>query len=228
MDSSNINQGAFSDFKAIRVALEGIHAELQKLNGTAVTCSQVVMDTAVSIAADIRRVADRLCNGRAVDLDIVLGSGSSKPTKGSGTVANNKRGTGAPVKCKMTQGMQQKGTAAVKGAVQNPITLTTVPSSITLQPVDASNNPVQIAPGDTVNGTLTSDSASFTVAPGADSLHYTATIPANTPQGTVVNLSATLNGTIQGAPANLSASVQLTLNIPPVPTAVDLEIVIGS
>jgi hypothetical protein len=108
------------------------------------------------------------------------------------------------------------------------LTLTAAPASITLQPLDASGNPVILAPADIVTGTLTSDSASFIIGAGADTTHYVATIPANTPLGTVANLAATLTGTIQGAAADLTASVKLTLNIPPVPMATDLEIVLGS
>jgi len=136
----------------------------------------------------------------------------------------NKKGTGSPIKSACLKAALKGGG---KGAVMPPITLTSVPASITLQPVDVNGNVVVLTPSDSVTGTLTSDSASFVINPGTDSLHYTATIPANTPQGTIVNLSATLVGTIQGSPANFTASVQLTLNIPPVPVAVDLDIVLG-
>jgi len=136
----------------------------------------------------------------------------------------NKKGTASPVKCPC---FGKKG--GPKGAVMPDLTITSVPQSITLQAVDGSvpPNPVPIGPNDTVTGTLTSDSASFVIAPGVDSTHYVATIPANTPQGTVANLSGTEVGTIQGAPANFTASLKLTLNIPPVPVAVDLDIILG-
>lgn len=159
--------------------------------------------------------------GRPVDLEIILGLTPSKPMKGKDAMAN-KKGTGAPVKCPCL-----KKKIGKVGAVMPPITLTTVPASITLQPVDASNNPVTISSSDSVTGTLTSDSSSFVIGAGADDRHYVATIPANTPQGTIANLAATLVGTIQGAPADLAASIQLTLNIPPSPVAVDLEIILG-
>jgi hypothetical protein len=149
-------------------------------------------------------------SGGAVDLNIDL----------KGSARMNKKATGPALKFNMLK----KG---LKGAVMPPQTLTTVPASITLVPVDASNNPAVISPTDAVAGTLTSDSASFVIVPGADTLHYTATVPANTPLGTVVNLAATLVGTIQGSPASFTASLQLTLNIPPSPVAVDLDIVLG-
>ena len=132
----------------------------------------------------------------------------------------NKKATGSPLNLKSQ-------VAGTKGAVMPPQTITTPPASITLQMVDASGNPVPVGPGDTVTGTLTSDAPSFVISPAADTLHYTATIQANTPLGTVVNLAATANGTVQGAQANLVASVQLTLNIPPSPVAVDLNIILG-
>ena len=157
--------------------------------------------------------------GKPVDLAIVFGSMASKFQKGKDAMA--KKATGSPVKCpclKKKTGHQ---------AVMTPLTLTSVPSSITLQPIDSGGNPVTVTPSDSVTGTLTSDSSSFVIVSGVDTLHYTATIPANTPQGTVANLAATLVGTIQGAPADFTASIQLTLNIPPVPVAVDLEIIIG-
>ena len=136
---------------------------------------------------------------------------------------SNKKATGSP----LTIPCFKKGMKA--NAVMPPQSLTTAPSAITLQNVDGATppNPVTIGPGDSVTGTLASDSTSFVVAAGADSLHYTATIPAQTPLGTVVNLSATETGTIQGSPANFTSSIQLTLNIPPVAVAVDLQIIIA-
>lgn len=198
-------------------ALERIAVALERAN----TQREHELAALTKLSIDVHRIADSFYLPEAADLDIVLGTASPKPVKGS-EIMSNKKGTGSPVSIKMTQ----RG-ASAKGAIMTPQTLTAVPSSITLQPVDVSGNPVKIAPTDSVNGTLASDSASFAVAAGADSLHYTATIPPNTPQGTVASLSATLNGTIQGAPANLTASIQLTLNIPPVPVAVDLDIIIG-
>jgi hypothetical protein len=157
--------------------------------------------------------------GKPVDLNIVFGL---TPPKTRENVMANKKGSGPAKKCPCL-----KPKSGGKGAVMVPITLTDVPASINLQPIDASGNPVTISPSDTVTGTLTSDSASFVIAPGVDTLNYTATIPANTPQGTIANLSATAKGTIQGAAADLTASVQLTLNIPPSPVAVDLQIILG-
>lgn len=138
---------------------------------------------------------------------------------------SNKKATGTAMKMPV---LKAKG-GKVVGMVMAPVVLTAAPSSITLQPVDGATppNPVVIQPTDSVTGTLASDSTSFVIVPGADTLHYTATIPANTPLGTIVNLSATLVGTIQGAAANFTASVQITLNIPPNPVAVDLEIILG-
>jgi len=100
-----------------------------------------------------------------------------------------------------------------------------LPRSITLQPLDVNNNPVVLTPSDLVQGTLVSDSPSLAITAGADTLNYVGTIPANTPQGSVANLAATLKGTIQGAAADLAASVKVTINLPPAPVAVNLAII---
>ena len=176
------------------------------------------------IQVELRAILQLLISiqtGKAVDLNIVFGLTPANPAKGTSKMAN-KKGTGSPVKVKMTR----KGKV---GAVMPDLTLTAVPSSITLQPVDDNTppNPVTVGPADVVTGTLTSDSSSFSIGAGADTLHYVATIPANTPMGTVANLAATLVGTIQGAPADFTSSVKLTLNIPPSPVATDLEIILG-
>ena len=130
----------------------------------------------------------------------------------------NMKAKGSPIKCPCLSS---------QGAVMPDVTLTTAPASITLVPIDANKNPVPLTPADNVTGTLASDSTSFVIAAGSDTLHYTATIPANTPLGTVANLAATVTGTIQGAAASLTASVKIIINIPPAPVAVDLEIIIA-
>jgi hypothetical protein len=135
----------------------------------------------------------------------------------------NKKASGPAVKCPCL-----KGPSAGKGAVMPAITITTPPASITLQPVDANGVAVPLTPADSVVGTLASDSANFVVAQGADTLHYVATLPAGIPVGTVVNLSATLVGTVAGVSVNFTASVQITINIsPPLPVPVDLDIILA-
>jgi hypothetical protein len=136
----------------------------------------------------------------------------------------NKKATGSPI---VNACLAPKGSRSHAPLAQAGIILTSAPSSLTLQPLDKNGNPVTLTPSDKVAGTLASDSTSFGVIPGVDSTHYIATIPANTPLGTVVNLSATMTGTIGGAAADLTASLPLTLNIPPVPVATDLEIILG-
>jgi hypothetical protein len=139
-------------------------------------------------------------------------------------MAANKKAIGPPMKvpCLVAKGAHKK-----PGMVQPGVVITIPPASLTLQPLDASGNPITLTSADSVNGTLTSDSSSFVIGPGADSTHYVATIPPNTALGTIVNLAGTLVGTIQSAAANLTASLQLTLQIPPSPVAVDMDIVLG-
>lgn len=180
---------------------------------------QYIFDWLKRIEELLKRIVNTLLGKNITDLDILVEP--NQPTKEGSNTMNNKKATGSPIKCQCLR------PAGLKSAVMPDITLTTPPSSITLQPVDANGNPVGLSPTDTAKGTLTSDSASFVIGAGADTLHYVATIPANTPLGTVANLSATLFGTIQGAPANLTASVKVTLNIPPTPVAVDLDIIIA-
>ena len=174
------------------------------------------------IAADVHRVVAEF-TGEAVDLDIVFESTAPPTPKKDGAIMSNKKATGPAIQCPC---LVPKGG---KKAVMPDVTLTSpLPASIMLQPLDASGNPVVLTPSDTVTGTLTSDNAGLTITAGADTTHYTGTIPANTPMGTVANLAATLTGTIQGAAANLTASVKVTINVPPSPVAVDLAIVFGS
>lgn len=136
----------------------------------------------------------------------------------------NKKATGSAIKCPC---LKAKGPG--KGAVMPDVTLTDpLPSTITLQPIDASGAAVALQPADVVTGTLTSSSVNLAITAGADTLHYTATIPANTPQGSTADLAATLVGTIQGAPANFTASVHVIIDVPPAPVAVDLNIVFGA
>ena len=135
----------------------------------------------------------------------------------------NKKGTGPDKKCPALAPKNVKPNMVMPDVIlTDPL-----PKSLTLQPVDVNGAPVVLTPADSVTGTLTSDSTNFTIAAGADTTHYTGTIPANTPTGSVANLAATLTGTIQGAPANLTASVKVTINLPPNPVAVDLQIIFG-
>lgn len=136
-------------------------------------------------------------------------------------MASNKKASGPALKhaCLAPKGKHV-------GAVMPGVTLTSpLPASLTLQPLDSSGHPVALTPADTVTTTLTSDSPNFVITPGADGTHYVGTIPANTPQGSVANLAATMKGTIGGSPADLTASVAVTLDISPSPTAVDLSII---
>jgi hypothetical protein len=140
------------------------------------------------------------------------------------SVTMAQKATGSPLKVKFVR----KGS---KGAVMPGLVITSPPASITLQPVDSATppNPVPVLPTDSAVGTVTSDSSLFTIVPGPDTLHYTATLAAGIPMGTVVNLSATLIGTVQGVQESFTASVQLTINIsPPLPVATDLQIIIGT
>jgi len=151
------------------------------------------------------------------DLDIVIGPISK------GTAMVSKKATGSPVKCPC---LAPKSTT--KRAVMPDVVITDpAPKSITLQPKDANGNPVPLTSADTVTGGVTSDNAAFAISAGVDTTHFTATIAANTSQGTVANLAATLKGTIQGAAADLTASVKVTIDIPPSPVAVDLDIIIA-
>ena len=153
----------------------------------------------------------------ATDLHIEFGSQSKEKHMAS------KKTSGPGIKCPCLTA-KSGGTKAVMPGV----TLTSpLPASLTLQPVDASGNPVALQPTDSVTATLTSDSAIFAISQGPSQLQFVGTIPANTPQGTVANLAATLNGTIQGAAADLTASVQVTIDVPPAPVAVDLQIIFG-
>ncbi len=141
-------------------------------------------------------------------------------------MAPHKAATGPAIKCPC---LAPKHRGHKPQAVMPDVTITDpAPKSITLQPLDSSNNVVALQSADSVVGTLTSDNdAALAITAGADTLNWVGTIPANTPAGSVANLSATLKGTIQNAPADLSASVKVTINIPPNPVAVDLAIVFG-
>lgn len=180
---------------------------------------------AQSIDASLKKIVTCVCiePGKAEDLSIVLESQPPSSSKGKVDMAANKKASGPDLKCPC---LAAKG--GPKKAVMPDVTITDpAPKSIALQAIDASGAVVVLTPADSVTGTLTSDSPNFVVAPGADTLTYTGTIPAGTPFGTVANLAATLVGTIQGSPANFTASVKLTINIPPSPVAVDLIITIG-
>jgi hypothetical protein len=158
--------------------------------------------------------------GKAVDLDLVVKSLANPSTKGTNAMAGNKKASGPAIKCPCL-----KAPGGPKQAVMPTVTLTLpLPASIALQPINASGGNVTIAPTDSVTGTLVSDSPNLVIAQAADSLHYTGTIPANTPFGSVANLAATLIGTIQNAPANFTASVQVVIDLPAVPVATDLDI----
>ncbi len=158
-------------------------------------------------------------SGRAVDLNIVFGLTGRSPMKGSATM--NKKASGPVVKCAC---LAKKG--GPKKAVMPDVTFTDpLPKSMILQPLDAAGAVIVLTSADTVSTTLVSDSAVFVVSAGVDNLNYVATIPPQTPFGSVANLAATAVGTIQGAPADLIASVKVTLNVPPSPVAVDLAII---
>jgi hypothetical protein len=175
--------------------------------------TQIKLNTIIQLLLSIQ-------TGKAVDLAIVFGLQPPIHAKGTNAMANQKA-TGPAVKCPC---LTQKGQ---KKAVMPDVTLTSpLPQTIQLQPLDSNGNPIGLAPTDTVTTTLTDD-ANLTISAGADSTHYVGTIPANTSQGAVANLAATMKGTIQGAPADFTASVKVTIDVPPNPVAVDLAIVFG-
>ncbi len=179
---------------------------------------QAILANQAALANAIAKIAAAV--GTVTDLGIAFGS---NPPNSKGNVMANKKASGPAVKCAC---LSKKG--GPMKAVMPDITLTDpLPKSITLQPLDASGNAVPLTPADNVQGTLTSDAEHLAITPGPDSLNYVGTIPANTPQGSVANLAATLTGTIQGAAANLTASVKVTINVPPQPVAVDLAIIFG-
>lgn len=137
-----------------------------------------------------------------------------------------KHATGPAVTCPCLS--DSKGGKA-KMVMPEVVLVDPAPKAVTLQVIDPiTGNPHPLDPADVVTGTLTSDNeAVFSVVQDADTLHYTATIPANTPLGSVANLAATVNGTIGGNPQNLTASVKVTINIPPASQPLDLQILIA-
>ncbi len=176
-------------------------------------------DTAAILAA-LDRIEKAI--GVVVDLSIEFGS-RSHFVKGESTMAN-KKATGPAIKVGC---LAPKG-GPIKSVGEDIVLTSPLPSSITLQALDANKNPVPLTPADSVTGTLTSDSANFVISnDGSDSLHYIGTIPPNTPMGSEANLAATEVGTIQGAAADLTASRKVIINVPPNPVAVDLAIIFG-
>jgi hypothetical protein len=114
--------------------------------------------------------------------------------------------------------------SGAKKAVANPVTITG-PVSITLTVVDAAGVPVPGVTADAVTTTVVSDNPAVTISAGADSLHYSGSIPAGTTG--VANLAATC-AFKSGSPGPFSASVQATLNIPPSPPVpADLTITVS-
>lgn len=109
-----------------------------------------------------------------------------------------------------------------KGAVMPGVTLSSLSAGLQLVPVDAAGAPVTISDPSTVTTTLVSDNSAFVITAGADSLHYTAAIPAGTTG--LANVTATLTFN-SGAPAPVSASIPITLDTPS--AAVDLQILIS-
>ncbi len=159
---------------------------------------------AQSIDASLKKIVACVCiePGKAEDLSIVLEPAPTTTSKGKVDMAANKKASGSPVKCPC---LTAKG--GPKKAVMPDLTITDpAPKSIALQPIDGSGNVVVLTPTDSVTGTLASDSTNFVIAPGADTVTYLGTIPANTPFGSVANLAATMVGTIQGSPADFTAS----------------------
>jgi hypothetical protein len=177
--------------------------------------------------------------GGATDLNIVFGQSTppttlpvpkattlpeaSVPTKGKTDMAT-KKATGPSIKHAC---LAPKGSTKPRAVMPGVILTNPLPESITLQPLDANGVVIVLTPADSVTDTLTSDSPNMVITQGTSPVNFTGTILANTPQGSIVNLAATMIGTIQGAPANLTASVQVTLDIPPSPVAVDLQIIFG-
>jgi hypothetical protein len=98
--------------------------------------------------------------------------------------------------------------------------------------VDAGGNPVVIDPA-TVTTTMTNSDATVTTAPGADSLHYTVTVPAPLASGgTVITETAGAAYKTPPSPPALpgpfNATLPILCNLPaPVTTPVDIQIQIG-
>jgi len=115
-----------------------------------------------------------------------------------------------------------------KAAATQQVTITDPSDTIQIQVVDASGTPIPGFDPSTVTSTFVSDTpAVFAITAGADSLHYSASIPAATPQGTVTNETATVTF-VAGAPGPFSATVQTTINlpVPPPPTPAGINVVI--
>ncbi len=200
----------FADVKKILVLLEKIQADI--------TAQGIRLDaTAKGVVAIYAEITGKA----AEDLNIVFGP-LLPILKGNVHMANNKKAHGPGVKCPC---LAPKG--GKKATMPDVLLTDPLPASVTIQPLDASGNPIALTAADIVTCTLTSDSGSLVISDGADATHFVATIPANTPQGSVANLAATLDGTIQGAPAHLTASVKVTINVPPNPVAVDMAIIFG-
>lgn len=197
-----------------------IQCELEHLHDMA-HCNAENIEHIHKMLHCIVHLLDCIKHGKAVDLGIVFGSLHPKSMKGGITMPNKKAaGPAIKVGCLSKRG-------GMKSAQPDVIFTDPLPKSVVLQPLDDNKQPVPLTSADKVKGTLTSDSDKFTVVQdttNTDTLHYVATIAANTPLGTEANLAATLVGTIQGAAADLDASVKVILNIPPNPVAVDLLI----
>jgi hypothetical protein len=105
-----------------------------------------IADNTGRMAAALETIAQVLTDrlpGRATGLEIGVDTDPSK-TERNVPMATNKKGTAAPVKCAC---FAPKGVKK-PGAVQPGITLTAVPTSLTLNALDANGNIVPIAPTD--------------------------------------------------------------------------------
>ncbi len=92
---------------------------------------------------------------------------------------------------------------------------------LVLDPIDATG--ADVVPTSDMAGTLTVDNAAaFVIVAGADSLHYTGTVPAGTPAGTTFTVTAGLTGTFPASP--LSATQQFTTPSTPPTLPADLKI----
>jgi hypothetical protein len=136
------------------------------------------------------------------------------PTKGDSSMP-------AVVKMKMTPVVK----GAKKLAAPAPIQLTSATTGIMIETLDQNGNPILNVDPTTVSTTLTvADPTTGTVAPGADSLHYTLTIPANATAP--INLSAT-EAFNSGSPGPFAATQEFLPPVPPSPTPTSIAIVIG-
>lgn len=108
-------------------------------------------------------------------------------------------------------------------AVMPPVLLNSLSAGIQLVVVDASGTAIPGVDPTTVTTTVVTDDAHYTVAAGADALHYAVTVPAGSTGQFTISATLAFNA---GTPGPFTASVLIELPTPPPPVPVDLQIVI--